>query len=281
MLNPQQVRNAGACLRTINELLTMEQAVAFCRNAESVQVTEFAKTWIGVNFINDHFISLKLYLTLYEVPSMAQLRHVIGNERIAVGCQQLMRDSQPSFDPDVAGSGFTLCLKLDALGDSAYGCHCRNGNSGLFRHFKESRWFDKQYLYVSTPEQLEDFANRFNMPFFRDCRTLEIGIGQMHGCHQIDDPLKIIPVGRFSNMTSCLYTDTERAVIAAIEDSLPLIATCGGFYCEPPIKSVYFTSSNPVVNGRVRTFGDSSTNESPRGGTSAIMCSSKRRTNSP
>jgi hypothetical protein len=230
-------------------LLLSKHSLAYCRTAESMRVESFAKTWIGVNFVGTMPVCLKLYFTAYEPLSSETVLRMVGDSSISASCLQLMNHIEPCLDPNVAGSGYTICFKLSLTGKGASAFHTHVGNNGLYRHFTDEGWHDKHYHYASDRANLKTVADRIAMPCLHDCRELELASGRSHGFVNADDAIKIVPVGDFCVFAPRMYTEEEQNVIACVDDRFPIVATCGGVYSPPVLKSVYF-----VARERVRTF---------------------------
>lgn len=234
---------------TMDRHLSSRPAVAFCRSAESVSASQFAKTWIGVNFDDTTFVSLKLYFTVYELLPLEVLSRLVGNRLVAENCLQLMSESNACLDPRMMGSGYTICFKLSPTSGGAFGFYVRHGNHGVFRHFTQQGWFDKSYSYVSDPEQLETLSERLSMPFLRKFNELEVGTGHSHGQLTTDAAIKVVPQGNFSDVSCHLLTQVEQEVVFAVQARFPLTPAAGGIYFPEKLKSVYFVERN-----RIRTF---------------------------
>ncbi|CAN5493073.1 hypothetical protein BH11PLA2_BH11PLA2_22530 [soil metagenome] len=234
---------------TMDLYLSSGPALAFCRSAESVPASEFAKTWIGVNFDDTTFVSIKLYLTVYELLPLEVLSRLVGNPLVAENCLQLMSESHACLDPRMMGSGYTICFKLSHTSGGAFGFHVRHGNHGVFRHFTQQGWFDKSYFYVSDPEQLEALSEKISMPSLRNYSELEVGTGHSHGQLTMDAGIKVVPQGNFSDLSCHLFTQVEQEVVLTVQKRFRLTPVAGGIHFPQKLKSVYFVECN-----RIRTF---------------------------
>lgn len=238
-----------AFVDTMDLHLSSRPAVAFCRSAESVTASQFAKTWIGVNFEDTAFVSLKLYFTVYELLPFEVLSRLVGNRLVAENCLQLMSESNACLDPQMMGSGYTICFKLSPTRGGAFGFHVRHGNHGVFRHFTQQGWFDKSYFYVSDPGQLKTLSDTLSMPSLRNFSELEIGTGDSHGRPTTDAAIKVVPQGNFSDVSCNLLTQVEQEVVFAVQEKFSLTPVAGGIHFPQKLKSVYF-----VERSRIRTF---------------------------
>ena len=227
----------------------------FGARLSAIRNRAFAKSWIGVNFL-DGLLDLKVYFTFYERLSEDALAAALPDEEMRRDFLAALPSASPAhaLNPLAPGSGYTFCLKVDRESRPTYGFYFRvgSGEKGIFHLYEKTR-HTKEYAYVADPRLKAELARRFDLPVAASCEILEHGRGRGHGFDSGDDDEKIVLIGDFAAVREQLFDAEELKMLAALEAAHGLRTACGGLY-RNGVKSFYLAGSWDRACERIRTI---------------------------
>lgn len=267
----------------IQEVLSRPLTRTFIERAEAIHPAPDApfKSWIGINFSPDTLISLKIYYTWYQDLHPSPVRRLLeAAPELDFFDRYPQRHTTAVLDSVEYGSGFTIALKADRSGPTAYGYVYR------VAHDQQSELADdplllefgslphvlpgmghyplqhgdelcrKHYHYIQDPA-FSDFIQEKHLPFsLPQAPVIEYGVGPFPNAEKTppqDCHRKVILLGNYHEIASAFLAHSQDwpmvQSIQALADSHGISALAPGKYIDRDVWSLYLFATEDMAVG--------------------------------
>ena len=262
----------------LNNYLDAIESISFPEN-------EPYKNWIGFNYTKEKCIAYKLYFSFFHLPSELELNKILPHGGITLLSSLLKKINQEAVTGSFANaSGYAFGVKVDANLNFTYafGFNVNLHNDdinflkrslnieldsqdilsykGNYYHFKNEKWYCKEYFYIINKEKISELLQQFNYSFKSEIPVLEIGLGNgFHPDASIDD-LKLIFLDNYENVWSEFIgspqtPDCIKKDVTYLHKELNTSFACPGFYFKKNYYSYYIFNTNQMIEkNKIKTI---------------------------
>lgn len=225
---------AGSAVAALEELLAQPVAAAFAARVSQLAASPPPRSCLGLNLGEGQLLSMKCYVTFHGRPDPGPIHRLLGDRRIAEEALASSRraSARQLSDYALAGSGLTVCVKVNRRREAATGFYHRLADTpfGEFHLYCQGKRQVKRYVYFERAEERAALAAAWGLPFVVRCEVIELGRGEGHGIEGRGGDEKLVLIGNFSELRPLLFTAAEERTVCAVETAYGLRAMCGGLY---------------------------------------------------